>query len=257
MIRKPLLVALALLATSASAVEWRNVDEAHHVGGRKASEGYLQGKVVLVCRDAELMPRMELLWQNFKKKSFLLLGVSDSPVDGCTFPVYRDAGLKEREPQFAMYMVDETGRLRYVGHNEHRATEALVTALTDHESPRDLAQWKRFLDYELENLPGRAYLRMLDFRKRFPEEAKAYESKVKELKAIEEIRPLAELVNLSRKLKDFAPKKKSDAASYPGRLKSAIEKYSKLKESTNPKVSREAKNAIADLVWALAAAEKK
>ena len=33
----------ALVAFGAQAVEWKNVDADHYLGGRKASEGYLQG----------------------------------------------------------------------------------------------------------------------------------------------------------------------------------------------------------------------
>ena len=42
--------ALVCAATSHAAVRWSNVDADHHLAGRKASEGYLQGKVVLVDR---------------------------------------------------------------------------------------------------------------------------------------------------------------------------------------------------------------
>ena len=71
----------ALLALSSGAVEWRNVDAQSYLGGRKASAGYLQGKVVLVHRwganDASsraLLPRIETIWKSFKTKSFVALG---------------------------------------------------------------------------------------------------------------------------------------------------------------------------------------
>ena len=33
-----------------AAVGWKNLDKEHHLGGRVTSEGYMRGKVVLVCR---------------------------------------------------------------------------------------------------------------------------------------------------------------------------------------------------------------
>ena len=36
------------------------------------------------------------------------------------------------------------------------------------EVPRSLVQWKRFLDFELQNLLGRAWVRAEEFRKKFP-----------------------------------------------------------------------------------------
>ena len=33
-----------------AAVEWKNLDKEHHLGGRVTSEGYMRGKVTLVCR---------------------------------------------------------------------------------------------------------------------------------------------------------------------------------------------------------------
>ena len=46
------ILAISIVASSAAygAVEWRALEEENHLGGRKASSGYLQGKVVLVDR---------------------------------------------------------------------------------------------------------------------------------------------------------------------------------------------------------------
>ena len=109
-----LFAGLVAVASLAQAVEWRNVDAEHHLGGRKASNGYLQGKVVLVdrwgakcppCR--ALLPRVEDLWKSFKQKPFVVLGGhckgwgSAEEVKALveknklTYPVYEDAGLKE------------------------------------------------------------------------------------------------------------------------------------------------------------------
>ena len=49
MFRMSVFAAAILCAASLHAgVEWRNIDQEHYLAGRKASEGYLQGKVVLV-----------------------------------------------------------------------------------------------------------------------------------------------------------------------------------------------------------------
>lgn len=275
------IIMVAALATVgvAGAVEWRNLDQEHQLGGRKASEGYLRGKVVLVdrwglrcppCR--AMLPQVEALWQSFKTKPFVVLGghckgwgeaedvkkfVAQQKL---TYPIYEDAGLATGEPEFDaipfLYVVDETGKVVYTGHSERMAREAIVNSLTDMEAPRNLAQWRRFLDFELEHLPGRAYLRANEFRKKFPAEAKEYYEKFKALTAIPDVKKLAELVAFSRTAKDspaFGPKDKVKKDKFARLIKSAISKYASLKESADPRVAQEAKNALADLIWAEAA----
>ena len=268
-----------MAASLAQAVEWKNIDADHHLGGRKASEGYLQGKVVLVdrwgakcppCR--ALLPRVEELWKSFKTKSFVALGghckgwgtaddvaalISEHKL---TYPVYEGAALAIGEPKFDaipfLYVVDETGKVVYLGRDERNATQAIVSALTDMESPRNLAQWKRFLDYELEHLPCHGYLRLRDFRKKFPKEAKAYEAKAKELAAIPDLKKVADLVEFAKKAKDppvFGPKDKAKKAKYEKLVKDKIDKCEGFKEHPDPRVAQEAKNAIADLKWTQAA----
>ena len=261
------------------AVEWRNLDEDHHLGGRVASEGYLQGKVVLVdrwglkcppCR--ALLPRVEEIWKSFKTKPFVVLGGhckgwGDAEgvkalirENGLTYPIYEDAGLAVGEPQFDaipfLYVVDGTGRVVYRGHGERDATQAIVTALTDMESPRNLEQWKQYLDFELENLPGRAYLRANEFRKKFPKEAKEYLAKFKALTAIPDVRKLSELVAFAKKAKDmraFDAKAAAKKQKFVQMIDSAVGKYESLKESKDPRVAQEAKNSLADLKWTKAA----
>lgn len=275
-----LLIVAASLSLSASAVDWRNLDEEHHLAGRKASKGYLRGKVVLVdrwgvncapCR--ALLPRMEEIWQSFKTKPFVLLGGhckgwgdADGVQSlvrelGLTYPIYQDAGLAALEPRFNaipfLYVVDETGKVVYRGRDERAATQAIVTALTDMESPRDAAEWKRFLDFELEYLPGKAFLRLAEFKKKFPAEAKAYAEKEKDLKAIKDVKKLAELVDFARKAKDmrrFGEKQQMRQKRYEKLVKDALEspKYKPLLESDNPFVVQEAKNCLADLKWTAA-----
>ena len=276
------ILAAALLGAVAvhAGVEWRNLDSASYLAGRKASEGYLQGKVVLVdrwglgcppCR--ALLPRVEEIWKSFRTKPFVVLGghckgwgdaegVKKLAKDlQLTYSIYEDAGLAVGEPQFSaipfLYVVDETGKVVYMGHDERAATQSIVQALTDLESPRNLAQWKRFLDFELENLPGRAFLRLKEFRKKFPAEAKAYVDKAKELAAVPEIKKLAELVEFAKKAKDvreFGDKKKVQRQKYEKMVKDAISsaKYASLLESKDPRVVQEAKNSIADLKWTAA-----
>lgn len=269
-----------LVAASALAVDWRNLDEAHHLAGRKASTGYLRGKVVLVdrwgvncppCR--RMLPRMEEIWQSFKTKPFVVLGghcagwgdaagvKALAAEHGLSYPIYEDAGLATQEPRFDaipfLYVVDETGKIVYRGHDERAATQAIVMALTDMESPRDLAQWKRFLDFEVEYLPGKAYLRLAEFKKKFPAEAKAYAAKEREIRAIPDVRKLAELVDFARKAKDmrkFGEKQQGQRRRYEQLVRDALSsaKYKPLLESANPFVVQEAKNAFADLKWTAA-----
>ena len=265
----------AFVALGAQAVEWKNVDADHHLGGRKASAGYLQGKVVLVdrwgahcppCR--ALLPRVEEIWQSFKTKPLVILGGhckgwgSAAEVaeliakHKLTYPVYEDAGLATGEPKFDaipfLYVVDETGKVVYLGRDERTATQAIVTALTDMESPKNVAQWKRFLDYELEHLPCRGYLRLRDFRKKFPQEAKAYGPKAKELAAIPDLKKAADLVEFAKKAKDppvFGPKDKAKKAKYEQLVNDMASKGEAFKSHPDPRVAQEAKNALADLKW--------
>ena len=259
----------------AQAVEWKNVDAEHYLGGRKASAGYLQGKVVLVdrwgakcppCR--ALLPQLEDVWQSFKTKQFVILGghckgwgsaeevkalIEENKL---TYPVYEGAALAIDEPKFDaipfLYVVDETGKVVYLGHDERNARQAIVTALTDMDAPRNLAQWRRFLDFELETLPGRAYLRMLEFRKKFPQEAKEYAAKFSELEKVPDVKKLADLVAFAKRAKDprvFTAREQAKQQKFEMMVKDAIVKYETLKESADPRVAQEAKNALADLKW--------
>ena len=266
---------IAFAFAAAQAVEWKNVDADHHLGGRKASTGYLQGKVVLVdrwgahcppCR--ALLSRVEDIWQSFKTKPFVVLGghckgwgTADEVAEliaehKLTYSVYEDAGLATGEPKFDaipfLYVVDETGKVVYFGRDERDATQAIVTALTDVESPKNLEQWKRFLDYELEHLPCRGYLRLRDFRKKFPKEVKEYESRARELLAIKDLKKVADLVEFAKKAKDppvFGPKDKVKKAKYEKLVNDVVGKGEAFKLHSDPRVAQEAKNALADLKW--------
>lgn len=273
---KTLLIGLvAFAAVGAQAVEWKNIDADHHLGGRKASAGYLQGKVVLVdrwgahcppCR--ALLPRVESVWQSFKTKPFVTLGghckgwgTADEVAEliaehKLTYSVYEDAGLATGEPKFDeipfLYVVDETGKVVYLGRDERNATQAIVSALTDMESPKDVAQWKRFLDYELEHLPCRGYLRLREFRKKFPREVKAYETKAKELAAIPDLKKVADFIEFAKKAKDppvFGPKDLAKKTKYEKLVNDMVGKGEAFKSHPDPRIAQEAKNAIADLKW--------
>ena len=262
-----------------AAVGWENLDKEHHLGGRVTSEGYMRGKVVLVCRWGlkfqkcrTMLPKLEEVWQGFKSKPLVVLcghckGYGEAEEikkfvteQGITCPVYECACLAVGEPSYStvpvLYIVDETGRVVYAGRNEQTARQALVTALTDMEAPRSLEQWKRFLDFELQNLPGRAWLRAEEFRKSFPNESKEYAAQFKELATVPDVKTLAELVAFARDAKDhpdLGPKEQMKKVKLKKSMEDALRKYASLKQSSDPRVAQEAKNALADIKWAQAA----
>ena len=278
------IAAVAAIAASvaafdaAGAVGWRNLDESKHLAGRKTSEGYLKGKVVLVdrwgarcppCR--AMLPQVEQIWQSFRTKPFVVLGghckgwgtmdevVQIAKEKGLTYPIYEEAGLAVGEPGFDgipfLYVVDCTGKIVYKGRDERKATQAVVTALTDMASPRNIRQWKKFLDFELQELPGSAFIRLGEFREKFPNEAKEYDSAAAELAKIPQLKRLVELVKYARQAKDMHPfgeRQTAQREKFAKNLDRAIKNFSPLTQSSDPRVSQEAKNAIADLKWARA-----
>ena len=252
-------------------IEWKNIDPAHHLGGRMASPGYLRGKVVMVdCRDyskpsaIEAAKQMQALWDTFKSKPFVLVGshrFGDSEVAkrrikelGITYPVYAGAALAENEPgdgwqgEF-IYAIEPIGRRILYTDEYKKATGKVgnaIMAVRVHDSP---AQYRYFLDWELVVLPGQAYNTMLDFKKAYPNEFAAdYAAKFKEFEANEAIVELAKLENICRQGRDY------DSATGGGRLTPervdlVIEKFSHLKQNANPYIVQEAKNCLADLKW--------
>lgn len=277
--RKILFTGIVSIVSLAQAVEWRNVDAGHYLGGRKASAGYLQGKVVLVnrwgatCAESKaLLPRIEELWQSFKQKSFVVLGGHcegkggadevKALIDGkrLSYPVYEGAGLAGNEPKFEgtpyLYVVNEVGKIIYRGRDERMATQAIVTALTDMDAPRSVKQWKKFLDYELENLPCHGYLRLKEFHKKYPLEAQEYVPKAKALLEIPNLKKVSELVAFAKKAKDppvFGPKDSAKKAKYQQLVADVISKCEVFKDHPDARVAQEAKNALADLKWTQAA----
>lgn len=269
------LVLISLVSFSVLAAEWKNVDAAHHLGGRKASVGYLQGKVVLVAqwdaKDAgskELLRQLEDLWSGFKTKQLVVLGgpvggeteVMKASLEGVSFPVYGGSGLAHDEPPHEglpfIYAVDETGKVVYFGRSDRTAAQAVVTALTDMESPRSVKQWQHFLDYEIDHLPAHAYNRLNEFRKKYPDDAKAYLAKARTLVKIEHVKTVADLVEFARRAKDapkFGPDEKAKQEAYEALVRNVIESCTPLKTVADPRLAQEAKNALADLKWAEAA----
>jgi len=274
---KSVILLSALASASAFAgVGWRNLDSDHHLGGRKASSGYLQGKVVFVCRwdasntvdVATLLARMEDVWEGFKTKQFVLLGspyADMSDLDALrqrigeakvSFPVYADAGITNREPRVAggltLYAVNEMGQVIYRGKDERMATQAVVQSLTDMDAPKSAKHWRKFIDYELENLPAHAYVRLKDFKKAFPKDAREYASKEKELAALPNMKDVADLVAFAKRAKDapvFGPKDRAKAKKYQSLVEGVLERCASLKELDDPRMAQEAKNALADLKW--------
>lgn len=265
-------VLLTGLLLPACAVEWKNVDADHYRGGRRASVGYLQGKVVLVARwgakndaSCEVLSRLEELWENFKSKQFVLLGGHVGGWGGSeavkavvaekklSFPVYEDAQLAAGEPPHEdipfLYVVDETGKVVYFGKDDRTAVQAVVTAITDLDSPKNVKQWRHFLDYEFENLPAHAYNRLNEFRKKYPDEAKDYFARARELVRIADVKKVAELVEFAKRAKDVPKLDKAKRAKYESLVTGVLESCAPLKGVADPRLAQEAKNALADLKW--------
>ena len=269
------IAASAVAFDAAGAVEWRNLDEPNHLAGRRASEGYLRGKVVLILRwDARdqqslaMLPQIEQVWQSFKTKPFVAIGgrckgrgtideiTQIAKENGLTYPIYEEAGLAYGEPGFDkppfIYVVDCTGKMVYRGRDDKAATQAVVTSLTDMAAPRNIGQWRKFLDFELKELPGSAFIRLEEFREKHPKEATAYRDAAAELAKVPQLKGLVELVKYARQAKDMRPfgeKQTGQRERFAKKLDRAIKKFAPLAQSDDPRVAQEAKNAIADLKW--------
>ncbi|MBR7180697.1 MAG: hypothetical protein IKD42_03705 [Kiritimatiellae bacterium] len=259
--------------------EWRGISGATYIGGRKVSPGYLRGKIVLLdCRDygseaeVEKIKSLQSVWATYKSKPFVLLGshrgkAGDEAVKevlkkaGVTYPVYRGAGITTGESEGRdsfIYVVENAGmRLAYRGQDEHKAQGVISGLIVADAVPPGPRMFKHFLHYELEFLPGKAYLRLKDFRERFPGEAAAYADEWAKLSSDEDLLELAKLVNLARLVKDRDRSTKASARVTPEIIDEAVARYSRLKDNPNPAFVQEAKNSLADLKWAAAALKKK
>ena len=258
MTMKMCLIPLLILGTvvSAFAVEWENVDDAHYIAGRKCSSGYMRGKVVLVCSDKSLVLRMEDVWTSYKSKPFVLIGDYPKRPKSTSYPVYDgiklggDAKIRKGTP---LYVVDAVGRVRYKGMDERKATEVVVTLLTDLEAPKNEIDAATYLKFELANLPAQACIRYHELKKQYPEVAKAHQVEYVEIAKNPEIRKLVELVKFAKSVKDRSLDQKQGGNSrLVAEINGYIKKCAALKESEDENIAQEAKNALADLAWAKA-----
>lgn len=255
-----LAAAVALFAAStASAAEWRGLDDANKRGGRKVSAAYLTGKVVLLCRSQAHTERLGEIWGSFRRKSFALIAAFDKAPEGAGYSVYAGAGVDGWGPKDALCVVDAKGDVVYSGGDIAQATEAVVEAITALVSPPDFAAWSKYLDFETRELPGRALNRLADVRKDkrvsssagYKAAAKDLAAREKALKANAAYVRLAKLETLAAQAKAYNPADKRARVKFTkAKINSESAKYADLKESEDPVVAREAKNCLADLAWA-------
>jgi len=257
----------------AAGIVWGGVVPENHLGGRPASPGYLQGKVIIVdCRDysrdqAEL-ERLEDFWQSYKHKPFVIVG-SHRGADaeavrrnlkeaGVSYPVYADVTFESKTFQPTnglLYVIHQGGRMAVKTRDPNRAYEGAVNAMTWAAVPSKEQQFRLLIDYELEVLPGKAYLHIKEMQKALPKQAQYYYAAFKRLDADEEVKKVARLEDIARRIKDFDPnaKKNGKAVKVSKRkVEALIADSLPLKESQNPLIVQEAKNCIADLTWAMA-----
>ncbi len=289
---KGLIAAFAALALAAGAgaYEWAGISPETRMGGRMVSPGYLRGKVVLFdVRDyadpanAEVLKRLQTLWAAYKTKPFIVLGSHRGPAGrekvratmdrlGLTYPVYAGARLDGGELAEAgdaprIYVIDSTcSRRLYTGADDRAATGVVGSAIFASRMPMGAKQWKFQLDYELENLPGQAYLRLRDLmaddktwaemKSRFPADAKRYEAARTRMSEDDDIKRLAKLVELARLVKDRDTDSAAARKIRQEHLERVEEKYGDLKKSANPYVSQEAKNALVDILFAKLSLER-
>ena len=259
----------------AAGIVWGGVTPENHLGGRPASPGYLQGKVILVdCRDYSkdqaALERLEDFWQSYKIKPFVVLGshrggdaesVKQKLRDaGVSFPVYADATFESKtfEPQNGLiYVIHQGGKMAIKTKDINRAYEAAVSAMTWGAVPSTLPQYRKLIDYEIEVLPGKAYTHIKAMQKAFPKEAQQYYyTAFKQYEEDEEVKKVAKLEEVARRVKDFDPKTAKNGKAVrvsKEKVESLIADAEALKGSDNPLIVQEVKNCIADLKWVLAA----
>ena len=289
--RGVILLLLCAAAFSVSAAyEWENVGPGDRIGGRMISAGYLRGKVVLLDRrdygdpsNKAAIQQLQTLWATYKSKPFILLGSHHGKSDktkveallkklGVTYPVYTDAWLKKLDPTEheieviqamredenpSLCVIDSTGQRKLFTGRDTRAAQGVVgSAIMGASTPMAAKQYNFLLDYETKMLPGRAYLRLKEYRARFPKDARKYDAVWSEMSEKAEIKKLAKLVELARLVKDRDLASTQSQRITPEVLQNAIEKYSSLKQSEDPNIAQEAKNALADLKFCEAALGK-
>lgn len=258
----------------AAGIVWGGITPENRLGGRPASAGYLQGKVILVdCRDYSkdraALERLEDFWQSYKNKQFIVLGShrggdaeavkKNLEAAGVSYPVYADATFEAKtfQPENGLiYVIHQGGRMAIKTRDANRAYEAAVSAMTWGAVPSTLPQYRKLIDYELEVLPGKAYTHIKAMQAAFPNEAQQYYfAAFKKLDGDEEVKKIAKLEEVARRVKDFDPKTKKNGKTVrvsKEKVEALIAGAAELKESKNPLIVQEAKNCIADLKWATA-----
>ena len=249
-----------------AAVTWPGVTKTNHLGGRPVSEGYLQGKVVLIdCRDystsLEEMKQLETMWQNYKMKPFVLLGAHHGAGSaaaareaiekaGVTYPVYYHAELGNTNfvaEAGSITIVDAAGKTFRKTRDIHRAFEGVVTAIGAALTPSTAKQYVRLIDYEFTVLPGKAWTHLNEFKQKFPNKMSMFTEEWKKLAGREEVERAAALEKIAVEVKDGT--RRCTAA----QIRAIIDQYVDLKQSNDPLIVQEAKNCLADLTWAAAA----
>ena len=286
--RKIVLIAVAFAATmcACGAYKWDGVGADRRIGGRMISEGYLRGKVVLLDRrdygdpsQKAAIEQLQTLWATYKTKPFILLGSHNGKSSakkaeealkklGVTYPVYNDAWLQKvnpseeekrvidgmrADPTPYVCVIDSTCRRKlYNGRDLRGAIGVVGSAIIGTSTPMNAKQYQFLLEWEVENTPGRAMLRLKEFRERFPREAATFDAAWKRFSGDEEVKKLAKLVELSRLVKDRDVSDTKAQQITPQVLEKAMEKYDSLKQSSRRAVAQEAKNALADMKWSAA-----
>lgn len=271
-------VVFACVVSGASAVEWLGLEPANRLCGRMVSSGYLKGKVVLACvgdfskpENVELAKRLESTWNAYRSRPFVLVGchrpietreqaasaLADADV---TYPIYAGARLEEgREPvarsETFFFIVDGSGRGRSPTSDEHVALTALVTWLTNAETPPDPRRMREIVQFESENLPGAAWLRLSEYRALEPEEAMEYDAFWQTLDEDRDAKDLARLEKFVRQAKENAPGTRGARPLSRAKIRRVIGYYERYKSSERPAIVQEAKNGVAELTWILATLE--
>ena len=279
MLRKVMMAAaLAALVAGAPAYEWDNVGPDSRLGGRMISAGYLRGKVVLLDRrdytdpaNAEAIRQLQAIWATYKMKPFVMLGSHVGAAGkekisriasglGLSYPIYKDASVgcaverKDGDSDMSgtVYVVGSTGRILYRGKDYRRAFGVVADALMAMRSPQTPSQWKHYIDFDIDVLPGRALLELEEFMKEFPAESAEYDAAWKRLNASEDVRRAAKLESLTLQAKDYDFGDKGAKRLSDEKVKLAIEAFSDLKQSSYDAVAQEARNCLAELIWTAA-----
>lgn len=269
------ILSLALSAVTTWSADWSNLDPDRRIGGRMTSPGYLRGKIVVLdCRDYgvktnfDAIRQLQTLWKTYKSKPFVVIGGHrgsqsrkrmEAIVErlGVTYPVYEGAtadDIPADGSEGKVYLFDSAGRRIYAGTDVRRLAGIVGAAIVNARAPGSAKQWRLLLDYEIENLPGQALLRLRDLRANAEakadlsaEELARYDEAFERLNERNEVKRLAKLVELAHLVKDRDPKASASQKITKAVIERNIAKYEALKESDDAYVAQEAKNALADL----------